>query len=210
MIPKMIRIPTQYDYKDIYFRIRNFTEMLGWQGFSLRYYNYCAMVGCLAWVLRDKDIANNLGIDLNKGLLIMGAPNSGKTLFMDLLSRIVIPITEDPRPFQLHFCTMISDQYSQEGRKVLDPYSYRHPPVGFCFDGLGKELATSYYSASFEVMNKLIIDRADCYTLSGTITHLTTHLTGNQIENRYGSEVRGKMKFMFNQIPLENEKRVAS
>lgn len=192
---------TPFEYADFYPHMQKYIyDTLQWKDFTLKRYDFNAIRGMLAWVVGDTAVTDPLGIDQRKGLLVMGSPGIGKSSFMRFLANSMDrKMITHPKPFRIYQCAALSDNYALEGRKVLQELL----PLSCCFDNLGREMATSHYSQSFELMQKIILDRADSFVNSGLITHLTTNLSGSEIENRYGWEVRSKMKFMFNQIVLD-------
>lgn len=170
-----------------------------WKDFSLKRYDFTAVKGILAWVVGDTAVTDHLGIDQGKGLLIRGTPGIGKSTFIRLLHRMDMKKIEHPKPFHTIQCSALSNAYALEGRKALQPILQ----LSCCFDNLGREMTTSHFSQRFELMQHVLLDRADDFVTTGLITHLTTNLSGDEIEKRYGWEVRSKMKFMFNQIVLD-------
>ncbi|OMP76917.1 hypothetical protein [[Flexibacter] sp. ATCC 35208] len=96
-------------------------------------------------------------------------------------------------------CANLSDQYSIIGRHALLPVMH----TSCCFDGLDREMPTRYYGPTFELLGKVLIDCVEDYVSTGLITHVTTTMSGKEIEGRYGKEVRMKMKDMPNQVVLD-------
>lgn len=193
-----VNIRSLFDYKAIYPMIeQHIREYPQWRDFTFRRYQFTAVRQILAWVLRDETEAAALNIDLQKGLLVMGSTNIGKTRLMWLISRL--KVDNDPKPFKMINCANLSDQYAIIGRHALLPVMH----TSCCFDGLGREMPTGHYSPTFELMGKVLIDSAEDYVSTGLITHVTTTMSGKEIEGRYGKEVRMKMKDMLNQVVLD-------
>jgi len=61
-------------------------------------------------VLRDETETAALNIDLQKGLLVMGSANIGKTRLMWLISRL--KVDNEPKLFKMINCANLSDQYA--------------------------------------------------------------------------------------------------
>lgn len=193
-----INIRSLFDYKTIYPEMEQFINGFPqWQDFTLRRYSFTAVRQILAWVLRDETEAAALNIDLKKGLLVMGSTNIGKTRLMRFIK--MIKVEHDPKPFKMINCTNLSDQYAMIGRKALLPVVH----TSCCLDGLGREMPTAHFGPAFELMGKVLMDCAEDYAGTGIITHVTTTLSGKEIEMRYGAEVRVKMKCMLNQVVLD-------
>ncbi|WP_343672639.1 hypothetical protein [Chitinophaga sp.] len=193
-----VNIRSLFDYKAIYSLIeQHIREYPQWQDFTFRRYHFTAVRQILGWALRDETEAAALNIDLQKGLLVMGTANIGKTRLMRFISKI--KVDDDPRPFKMINCANLSDQYAITGRHALLPVVH----TSCCLDGLGREMPTGYFGPTFELMAKVLLDFAEDHVSTGLITHVTTTLGGKEIEDRYGKEVRAKMKGMFNQVVLD-------
>ena len=85
----------------------------------------------------------------------------------------------------------------------------------FCFDDLGVEPTGRHFGQDINVMGEILLSRYDLLVPSdGNVTrglskgkriftHCTTNLNAHEIEARYGSRVRSRMRQLFNLIPFD-------
>ena len=125
-----------------------------------------------------------------------------------------------PGRFQLVATRDIVRKFLQEGNSVLEYYgtqSFRKKhfgycpvvqydlPITWCFDDLGVEPNTKVYGNSCNVMAEILLDRYDQFTRHGMLTHLTTNLNADMLEQLYGDRVRSRLREMFNLISFPAE-----
>lgn len=161
----------------------------------------------LVYFLGDREEAAAAGLNLRKGILLMGPVGCGKTSWMTLL-RLVLPFTERYRVLS---CRQVSFAFQQEGFEVIQRYSCgdtRRPgyrPLVYAFDDLGTEQVQRHYGTTCQVMGEVLLSRYDLYVSSGLKTHLTTNLTSAEIEAVYGQRVRSRMREMFNLVSFPSQ-----
>lgn len=162
---------------------------------------------------RDEIKAQEYGIDLNKGIMLMGSKGVGKTRLMQMFSN------NQSQSYILKNCKEISDEYfrlKHEKITITEDYfgstinfgagNYQQNKLGFCFEDLGTDNTDAvYYGNKENVLANIFLARYDRLIVTKTITpqmtHLTTNLTsGEQIEERYGTRIRDRFREMFNQI----------
>ncbi|WP_194777919.1 P-loop NTPase family protein [Pararhodonellum marinum] len=73
-------------------------------------------------------------------------------------------------------------------------------PKAYCFDDLGVEVSQKYFGTEYNVMAEILLTRYELFINQRMITHITTHLTGDEIEKRYGDRIRSRMREMMNPI----------
>ena len=150
-------------------------------------------------------------LSLKKGLLLCGNVGVGKSFLMEAFR------ANKRRCFQIIKCREVADSYAGHGAEVLRMYSDKiyvptHPStfyqrdIGLCFDDLGTEDSKKYYGDEVNVMADILLNRYD-NNLEYHYTHITTNLTMDEIENKYGTRVRSRMRQMFNLIVLGGEDR---
>jgi len=160
----------------------------------------------LAYFISNKAICQKLNINLKKGLLLLGPVGCGKTAIMQLFA---------PRRFQIVATRDIVRKFLNDGSLVLEKYgaqSFRKKhlgygpvvqydqPITWCFDDLGIEPDTKIYGNSCNVMAEVLLDRYDQFIRHGMLTHLTTNLNADALEQRYGNRVRSRLREMCNMV----------
>ncbi len=166
----------------------------------------------------------NEGYSLKKGLFLVGPAGTGKTLLMKCL------IQNPKRSYRLISCRKIMDLFCQEGRKAIRDYSspkysnnynsigpqgapenyFNHRSWGYCYDDFGAEDKGTHFGDTTEVMEQVILDLYENNignSFQYSFFHITSNLTTDQIEARYGTRVRSRMREMFNLIPLKGSDR---
>ncbi|MEI3802731.1 hypothetical protein V7S56_31445 [Chitinophaga sp. CCNWLY40] len=164
------------------------------------------VVKLLAYFLQDESIAAAEGIDLHKGILLMGPIGCGKTSLMTLL-RVLAP--ESYRP-QIVSCRDVSFEFGKIGYDAIARYSrnaffpYSSIPRVHCFDDLGVEQNMSFWGNNCNVMGEILLSRYDLLISHKMVTHVTTNLNSQELEDGYGNRLRSRMRVMFNLIAFDS------
>ncbi len=161
----------------------------------------------ICYFLRDTAIAEELGISLNKGILLSGPVGSGKTSLMNLLGLL----TEEKSRHTMKSCRNISFEFIKDGYDVIHRYSSHcftnSRPRAVCFDDLGSEKSLKYYGNQCNVMAEILLSRYDLFIKRGMITHITTNLGAKDIESAYGGRIRSRLREMFNLIAFDSNSK---
>ena len=155
----------------------------------------------IAWSLGDQATARQKGIDLEKGILLSGPVGCGKTSLMSLLKSF----SSANKHHIIKPCRDIAFEFHKNGFDVIQRYAGNSfipgKPINFvCFDDLGTEPDLKYYGQDCNVMAEIILSRYERFTRSRKLTHFTTNLSADEIEERYGPRVRSRLREMCNLI----------
>lgn len=100
----------------------------------------------------------------------------------------------------------VAMEYSRIGLEVVRKYSElavereTNLPIVYCFDGLGSEQDMQFYGQTCNVMREILLSRGEMVSPYRVLTHVSTSLDAEQLEKRYGKQVRSRMREMFNLI----------
>ncbi|MBA4135186.1 MAG: ATPase [Flavobacterium sp.] len=158
----------------------------------------------IAYFLKDEQACFQLGINLNKGILMSGPVGCGKTSLMSLM-KFLTPVEYK---FIVKPCRDVSFEFIKDGYEVIHRYSRgkleQLEPKIYCFDDLGLENNLKYYGNECNVMAEILLSRYDLYISRRIQTHITTNLSASEIEAQYGNRVRSRMRELFNLIAYDN------
>ena len=150
----------------------------------------------LVYMIKDDKNSKEFHIDLNKGILLSGPIGCGKTALMNLVKSIVIKRSL----YEVKSTRLISFEYIRDGHQVISNYSNTK---NYCFDDLGLEQNLKRYGNECNIMGEILLSRYDLFISHKVITHATTNLNSNELEEYYGNRVRSRMKEMFNLISFD-------
>ena len=182
-------------------------EMFG-EHFQIIPQDYEPVHKLLTWFLQDETQAQQLGLNLHKGILLTGPIGCGITSLMSLM-RILVP---PPQRFGIKSCREITFDFIKDGFDTIQRYSsyaYNNTtnppqPHTHCFDDLGAESTLKYYGNQCNVMGEILLSRYDHFINNRMITHATTNLSASELESYYGNRVRSRMREMFNLIAFDS------
>ena len=175
--------------------------------------NQNTVKGFVAYFTGNIETMQELGIDSRKGVIIFGNPGSGKSILFRILKECVHSdkvvqlgdkmILEKQlfRRMSFHTCEHMAKYFMLKGEIELHKFgkdSQKH----ICFDDLGAEELRNLYGNKKEVMVDLINERYDLFLNQGLLTHFTTNLNPEEIEQRYSKRVRSRLKHMCNILEL--------
>jgi hypothetical protein len=162
----------------------------------------------VAWILGLEKSAKDLDMDLNKGILLVGK-GTRKNRIMDLMRRFTLPPDHHFR-FEMVTCSHISNVFSTNGPAVIEQYTTDSftrgkVPIAICFTELGREMKSQHYGTHCYVMDQILLDRSELYFQRRMMTHVTTSLTSDEIEARYGVAMRDYLRERFNRVVISED-----
>lgn len=205
----IVEIQSKHDYENALQWLQKWGKKQYGDHFNVRKEDRPVLFRLLSYFLKDEAVSAQLGINLNKGILLSGPIGVGKTSIISLM-RLFEPAKER---FIMRSCRDVSFEFIKEGYDTIHKYSRHsfqpntHDPKTYCFDDLGTENAIKYYGNECNVMAEVLLSRYDLFVNRQLITHLTTNLSASEIEEVYGNRVRSRMREMFNLISFDAEIR---
>lgn len=133
-------------------------------------------------------------IDLNKGILLIGPVGSGKTSIMNILRQFLF--RDDY--YLIKSARDIAFEYQKEGVETIQKYGKQYK--AFCIDDLGVENNSKFYGNECNTIAEILLQRYELLMNQQIITHATTNLNADELEDLYGNRVRSRLRSMFNLI----------
>jgi len=131
-----------------------------------------------------------------QGLVVYGNTGTGKTIFFEILRRVVRP--KSPLHFKQRTTIEIVQEYNVNGHESLIKLNAND----IFFDDLGAENKGVYFGDRVEVMESLIQER---YSKRHAVrSFFTTNLTPSEIEQRYGSRCWKRLKETCEHVLLDD------
>jgi hypothetical protein len=159
------------------------------------------------YFLRDVENAQKYNISFRKGIILSGPVGCGKTSLMGVL-KFLLP--SDGR-YIVKSCREVNFEFIRDGYSVIEKYSRlcfnKEVPKTYCFDGLGTEDNLKYFGNDCNAMAEILLSRYDLFVSRKILTHLTTNLTGSEMEDYYGLRVRSRLREMFNLIAFDSNSK---
>ena len=203
LIPEQVKtIRSHFSYQTIWMFIESKGKELYGENFCLHPEDVEIVLKLIVWFIRDKDQEGKIDIDLNKGILLVGPVGCGKTTLMNIC-RFLIPAENR---HSLKACRDVSNDFAKEGYDSLQRYTkgsfspYKGEPKTWCFDDLGQEHIMQHYGNECSVMTEILLSRYDYYHSFNMITHITTNLNSDEIQQRYGIRVRSRLRELCNLV----------
>ncbi len=170
----------------------------------------------LRYFIGDKTIEAE-GIFLHKGLMLYGNVGTGKTLLMEIIRKMSNTCFPD-NYFQMVRARDLVLAYESHGSKGIERYIWNtenttfgsKKPFALCLDDIGIGNEKAYYFGNYlNVIAEIFLGR---YAVvrdwnNRKITHITTNLNADKIEELYGNRVRSRLREMFNPILFTGKDR---
>lgn len=197
-------IQSHFSYNEVIEWLEIKGKELYWPEFKIDEIDYPVVYQLIAYFLRDETTCFQLGINLNKGILLSGPVGCGKTALMNLMK--LLARTE--HKFSVKPCREVSFEFIQDGYQVIHKYScgklYQSNPRTICFDDLGTENNLKYFGNECNIMAEITLSRYDIFISKRVVTHLTTNLSASEIEKHYGLRVRSRLRELCNLVAFDS------
>ena len=168
--------------------------------FKIHMIDYEVIYQLLSWIVQDETVCEKYNISPNKGIILIGPVGCGKTALMILISTLL----SKQRAFSVKPARNITMEFSKRGYDVIHQYSRSlRSPAPICIDDIGIEPPMRYFGDHINVIGELLLSRYDLLRNKQIITHATTNLNADELENRYGERVRSRLREMFNIISFD-------
>jgi len=132
------------------------------------------------------------------GLTIVGNPGSGKTLFFDMIQKIINPKSSQMF-IKVNVLDVVLDFNNKEvGHKVFRKWESKN----VFFDDLGTEDKGYLFGEKVEVFEKFIQFRYELFRKFKLKTHFTTNLSKEEMNNRYGMRCISRLNEMCERVVL--------
>ena len=187
-----------YDFPKILIYLNAKGKLLFGEKFKIYAEDRDIILKLSSYFIKDKKSCQKSGIDVEKGLLLSGPVGCGKTSLMKLL-RHLVPLQ---RPYEMIPCRNVTFSFNHLGYKTIEDYGNTK---FYCFDDLGVEPPGRFYGKDCNVMGEVLLSRHELFlqTNQKVKTHATTNLNAEELEDRYGTRVRSRMRELFNLVAFE-------
>lgn len=189
-----------YDFKKILIYLDAKGKLLFGKNFKIYEEDEVVLYKLCIYFIRDFHACAKLNIDPNKGILLSGPVGCGKTSLMKLLRHIV----PHYKPYEVIPARNITFSFNNIGFKTIEEYGNSN---FYCFDDLGVETTGRHFGKDCNVMGEILLSRYDLFLKRNIKTHATTNLNAQELEERYGSRVRSRMRQLFNLIAFSKESK---
>lgn len=152
----------------------------------------------LYYAVDDKAKLSQVGVDPQKGLLLMGPAFSGKTAILQLCKDFF----PRKRNYQIYHVKKLTCDFAQRGYGALTEVMALKYPI--CLDGIGDEKEVKHFGNSCDIIPEIVeYIYQHRYEFKHPMLHITTRLSASQLEKRYGPQFRVMLKELMNGIVVD-------
>ncbi|MCM5664277.1 P-loop NTPase family protein [Galbibacter mesophilus] len=161
---------------------------------------------CKYWA-RDVSFENDHNGELEKGLFVYGKPGSGKTTSFKIIQNVSVKYGIKKLWAPLISAEEVVSKYNLDRYKdyIIGNYSKGN----FIFDDLGseKEANNTYIFGKEDIFQTILERRYNAFIENNTKTYITSNLSINEIQKRYGERVSDRIIRMCNILQLDGDSR---
>jgi len=141
-------------------------------------------------------------LQTNNGILLTGNAGTGKTHFFKCLynNKYIKNTNEILKIYKS--CKEINGLFWFDLLRVYEGRSWESDLI---IDDLGQEPAMNDYGTKIEVLEALICHRYTDWQRGGALTHITTNLTGAELDKRYTRRVTDRLAEMCHIIKFDGQ-----
>jgi energy-coupling factor transporter ATP-binding protein EcfA2 len=203
-----------YDFGKVLNYLNAKGKLLFGEHFKLYPEDHNLLLKLCTYTVSDNEGCAKMGLDPKKGLLLSGPVGCGKTSLMKLIRHIV----PHRKTYRIMPCRNVAFAFNNKGFEVIEKYQEPDP---YCFDDLGVEPKGRYFGQDCNVMGEVILCRYDLFLrrqesqslktnspsshFNPCLTHITTNLNAEELEDRYGGRVRSRMRELFNVVGFDEK-----
>lgn len=153
----------------------------------------------IAYAIEDRDMEVKFNLLPNKGLLLLGGAQTGKTAFM----RLIQYFFERRKLYEIKSSRILAQDFSCKGYEAFTPLFDPNAKV-LCLDNIGREPIAKHFGSTCDVVYNIVEHFYEQrFDLKYPKLHITSSLTPTELEKRYGRGFRAMLKEMFNTIVCE-------
>jgi energy-coupling factor transporter ATP-binding protein EcfA2 len=223
-----------YDFQKMLIYLEAKGKLLFGKNFKIYPEDEAILYKLCVYFIRDFETCRKLKINPNKGILLSGPVGCGKTSLMKLLS-FIVPHQNKHRVIAARNITFnfnksgfkIIEDYGNNGFYCFDDLGVETTGRHFGKDCnvMGEILLSRYdlfiNSVSLRAQSRSPSSNHSCHpaldagshnskqlitkSQKPILTHATTNLNAQELENRYGNRVRSRMRELFNLIAFDKE-----
>jgi len=192
-----------YDFSKMLIYLNAKGKLLFGKEFKIHEEDHQIIYQLCLYFIKDEVNCPKFNIDPSKGILLSGPVGCGKTTLIKLMRHLV----PHRRQYDIIPTRNIVFGFNNLGYSVIEQYGNSN---FYCFDDLGVEPEGKHFGKDCNVMGEILLSRHELFThchpersRRASMTHITTNLNAEEIEDRYGNRVRSRLREMVNVIGFD-------
>lgn len=153
----------------------------------------------LIYAIEDEQMLKSLKLNSKKGLLLMGDSGTGKTAMMHLTK----PFFSNKKKYIIKNSSSLANEFSYKGYEAIIPLLSKNA-AALCLDNIGKENCSKHFGSTCDTIYTIVEHFYEQrFTLPHPKLHITTSLSPDEIQKRYGLGFRKMLQELCNVIICE-------